>query len=217
MVNTILFDLDGTLLDTNDLIIQSFMHVLKVAKLPSLTKEQIIPQMGRTLVEQLQLFSGQQEVTELISVYRDFNIKYHDELIREFPYVKEAISELHRMGVKLAIVTTKMRKTSLMGLSICGIAPYFKTIITLEDVVHPKPHPEPVQKALQALGSDPSQAMMVGDSPFDIESANRAGVTSVGVEWSLKGREGLKPSHPKHMISDIRDLYEMVGLERKLL
>ncbi len=216
MMDTVLFDLDGTLLDTNDLIIQSFIHVLKVAKLPPLTKEQIIPQMGRTLVEQLQIFSGQQEVTELITIYRDFNLKYHDELIREFPYVKEVISELHRAGMKLAIVTTKMRKTSLMGLNKCGLEPYFKTMITLEDVVHPKPHPEPVEKALQALGSDPHQAMMVGDSPFDIESANRAGVTSVGVAWSLKGKEGLKPFHPKHMISDIRELYKMIGLERKL-
>jgi pyrophosphatase PpaX len=138
----------------------------------------------------------------------DFILKHHDALAGDFPYVKEVIETLHQQGIKMGIVTTKMRKTTMMGLERMGIASYMDAIVTIDDVDHPKPHPEPVLKAVSMIGADPKTTLMVGDSSADIEAANAAGVTSVGVAWSLKGEAVLKQYHPKHIIYDMRDLLQ---------
>jgi pyrophosphatase PpaX len=216
MIKTVLFDLDGTIIDTNELIIQSFIHALWDQNRLLLTREQIIPHMGKTLVNQLKSLSGQEDVEVLVDVYRAYNLRMHDEMVCAFPYVREVIEQLHQCGIHMGIVTTKMRKTADMGMHLCGLDKYIKAVITLDDVIHPKPHPEPVEKAVKLLGADIHQTLMLGDSPYDIEAANRAGVISAGVSWSLKGEEALKPYHPDYMISDMRELLQIVGVERDI-
>jgi pyrophosphatase PpaX len=213
-METILFDLDGTILDTNELIIQSFMHALLDQTAAPVVREEIIPHMGKTLLDQMRTLANREDVDDLIVAYRAFNLSKHDELVGEFPHVGEVLSELEAAGITMGVVTTKMRKTAEMGLKLCGLSKYMKTIVTLEDVTHPKPHPEPVEKALKALNADPDKTLMVGDSPADILAANRAGVTSVGVAWSLKGEAGLLPSEPKHIIHDMRELLQIAGIKR---
>lgn len=213
MIQTVLFDLDGTIIDTNELIIQTFLHVLTEDR-PDLTRDDIIHHMGQTLMEQLQMFSGKEDVTELLSAYRAFNHKHHDDLVGEFPHVTAVIEALQRSGIAMGIVTTKIRKTTILGLDRLGITPYMGAIITLDDVEHPKPHPEPVLKAMGLLGAEPGTTLMVGDSPADIGAANAAGVTSVAVGWSLRGAERLKEYQPKHIIHDMRELLSLVGIKR---
>lgn len=216
MINTVLFDLDGTILDTNELIIQSFIHVIKDQTKVLITREQIIPHMGNTLTKQLQALSGLDDVTDLTVGYRAYNMRMHDEMVCAFPHVREVIDQLAHRGVKMGIVTTKMRKTANMGLRLCGLDKYMKAVITLDDVTNAKPHPEPVERAVRLLGADVHQTLMLGDSPYDIESANRAGVISAGVSWSLKGAVFLKSYHPDYMISDMRELLQLVGVERDI-
>lgn len=211
MIRTVLFDLDGTIVNSNELILQSFLNVLKDIA-PDVTREFMIPHMGKTLDDQLRIFSGREHIDDLVPLYRKYNLENHDRLIEEFPHVREVISRLHSEGIRMGIVTTKIRQTTLMGLKLCGLEPYMETIVTLEDVDHPKPHPEPVRKAVEALGANPEETLMVGDSPYDILSANSAGVISVGVGWSLKGEETLSQYHPQHIIHDMRDLYSIVGM-----
>jgi pyrophosphatase PpaX len=215
MIHTVLFDLDGTIIDTNELIIQSFLHTFDGITPEPLTREHIIPNMGRSLVDQMKFFSGRDEVEDLVQKYRAFNIEQHDALVTEFPGVREALGKLHAAGLKLGIVTSKVRVTSEMGLKLCGLYDFFDTIVTVQDVEKPKPDPEGIRKALSELGSDREGALMVGDSHYDIEAARNAGVASVAVGWSLKGLDYLNSYSPYYLINDIRELLPIAGVEEK--
>ncbi|GLI09353.1 pyrophosphatase PpaX [Paenibacillus tyrfis] len=215
MIQTVLFDLDGTIVDTNELIIQSFLHTFEGITAEPVTREHIVPNMGRPLIEQMIFFSGREQVDDLVQKYRAFNIAHHDELVREFPYVRETVAKLHAAGVKLGVVTSKIRQTTEMGLKLMGLYDYFGTIVTVDDVEKAKPDPEGIHKAVRELGGDLSSALMVGDSHYDIEAAHNAGIPSVAVAWSLKGTEYLKQYNPTHIIQDMRDIVPIVGIEGK--
>lgn len=217
MINTVLFDLDGTIIDTNELIISSFLHVMgKNFPGQPYGREQIIPYMGMTLEQQLQIFSGRQEVEDLVADYREFNYAHHDSMVAEFPRVREVISTLHAEGIRLGVVTTKIRPTTLRALEMFKLKQYMDVIVTVQDVEHPKPHPEPVLTAIERLGADPACTVMVGDSPADIKSAKAAGVLAAGVAWSLKGEEELKRYGPDVILQDMTDLYSLLGWGSKL-
>ncbi|WP_068784442.1 pyrophosphatase PpaX [Paenibacillus phocaensis] len=213
MIDTVLFDLDGTIINTNELIITTFLHVIEKNGLKPHTREEIIPHMGMTLEHQLQIFSGRQEVADLVADYRRYNRERHDELIREFPHVKEVISKLHEQGITMGIVTTKIKETTLLALNHFGLNPYMKAIVTVEDVKHPKPHPEPILTALRELNADPARTLMVGDSAADLQCAKAAGVQAAGVAWSLKGEAMLRKYNPDYILQDMTDLYGILDME----
>lgn len=212
MISTVLFDLDGTLLDTNELIIQSFMHTLEGRTTQPCTRESIIPHMGKPLTDQLKFFSGQEDVQELVQIYRAYNFSRHDELVTVFPYVRETLAQLHAAGVKIGVVTAKIRKTSEMGLTLCGLMPYISSIVTVEEVSRSKPDPEGIYRALQELGSEGEPAIMVGDSQYDIQAGHNANIMTVAVSWSLKGRDYLLHENPTYIIDDMRELLRIVGV-----
>jgi len=210
MIECVLFDLDGTIVDTNELIINSFMHALKQNALAPLTREQIIPHMGTTLQQQMRTFSGLEDVTELELSYRSYNYEHHDSLIQSFPNVNETLEELRRRGIKMGIVTTKIRPTTLKALEMFDLLQYMDTIVTVNDVIEPKPHPEPVLTAVRNLGVDLRKTLMVGDSAVDIQSAKAAGVYAAAVAWSLKGEETLRKYEPDYIIHDMKELFDIV-------
>ncbi|MEK3674812.1 pyrophosphatase PpaX [Paenibacillus sp. FSL R10-2771] len=215
MIECVLFDLDGTIVNTNELIISSFMHALKENNLPALTREEIIPHMGTTLQQQMSAFSGLQDTSVLELSYRSYNYAHHDELIRSFPHVNETMEGLLSRGIKLGIVTTKIRPTTLKALEMFDLLKYMETIVTVNDVSQAKPHPEPVLTAVSNLGVDPARTLMVGDSAVDIQSAKAAGVRVAAVAWSLKGEEMLRKYNPDYIIHDMKDLYTIVEQETK--
>lgn len=210
-IKYVLFDLDGTIVNTNELIIDSFMHALEANRLAPLTREQMIPHMGTTLEQQMRVFSGLSDVTELEKAYRAYNYEHHDRLIQPFPEVNETMEELRRRGIVMGVVTTKIRPTTLKALEMFDLLQYMEVIVTVNDVEHPKPHPEPVLTALERLQAEPGEAVMVGDSGVDIQSAKAAGVTSIGVAWSLKGEDTLRTYKPDHILQQMSDLLEIVG------
>jgi pyrophosphatase PpaX len=214
MIKNVFFDLDGTIIDTNELIIESFLHVLNDQLDMKVTRDQLIPHMGRPLADQFRYFTEQLNVEQQVSAYREYNLMRHDEMVSVFPHVHEVIQTLAGHGVKMGVVTTKMRSTTERVLDMFQLLPYMQTIITLEDVEHPKPHPEPVLRAMHALQANPKESVMIGDSSFDIISAQQAGIRSAGVAWSLKGAAALECYHPDWMLNDMRDLYDIVGLKR---
>ncbi|MGG1639598.1 pyrophosphatase PpaX [Paenibacillus sp. FSL A5-0031] len=214
-IKTMLFDLDGTIIDTNELIIRSFIESLQGVAPEGFGREHIIPSMGQPLTDQMKLFSGLDEVTHLVAAYREVNLRLHDEYVKPFDYVIEVIERMHKQGIQIGVVTTKMRLTTERGLKYVGLFDFVDTIVTIDDVVHAKPHPEPVSKAIGLLGADPATTIMVGDSTVDIESAIAAGAIAVGVAWSLKGEQILKDAGAHHVIHDMRDLYSFVGMERE--
>ncbi|MBD2847480.1 pyrophosphatase PpaX [Paenibacillus sp. IB182496] len=216
-IQTVLFDLDGTILDTNELIIRSFLHVLKDVAAPGFGREHIIPGMGNPLEMQFRKMSGLEDVSELVAAYRTVNLELHDEYVRLFPYVTEVVQRLHDAGIRLGVVTTKARLTTDRGLAFVGLSEWLKVTVTMDDVTHAKPHPEPILKALEALKADPARTLMIGDNAVDVEAAHAAGVTPIGVAWTLKGEQVLREAGAQHILQDMRDLYALVGLEREPL
>lgn len=201
----VLFDLDGTLLDTNELILRSFEHALDLHVPGQYTRADVLPHMGEPLVDQMERFvPGRSK--ELVATYRKFNIEQHDELVTEFPQVKDVLGRLHKAGVKMAIVTSKMRLTAQMGWDLVGIGQYFDAFVTADDTEKHKPHPDPLLLAMKLLGADPAETLMVGDSPYDILGGQAAGVKTAGVAWSLRGEAGLKPHNPDYMIHTMQEL-----------
>lgn len=213
LYDTVLFDLDGTIIDTNELIIASIQHVWQQRYGTLLDREEIIPQMGLPLEQQFQTFTGLDEVQDLIAEYRKFNYEAHDDYVKPFPYVKEVLTTLRENGIRTGAVTTKMRASSLRSLAFCGLDELLEVLVTVDDVEHPKPHPEPVLKAVEQLAADPFKTLMVGDSPFDLVAAREAEAASAAVAWSLKGEDVLRGYEPTHVIYDMRELLPLVGLE----
>lgn len=207
---TILFDLDGTLLDTNELIINSFLYTLnQFCPEKGYCREDIIAKMGLPLRDMLRFFH-EEHVDEMMEVYREHNIRTHDQMVTAFQGVPEVLEELRQRGIKMGVVTTKQRNTVEMGLSLCQLEAYMQAVVTINDVEHPKPHPEPVLKAMQELKAEEESTLMVGDSPYDIEAAQRAGISSAGVAWSLKGADYLRQFSPTYMLEEMQDLLKLV-------
>ncbi|TLS38531.1 pyrophosphatase PpaX [Pseudalkalibacillus caeni] len=211
-INTLLFDLDGTLINTNDLIIASFTHTLGQYYPEKYSREDIIGFIGEPLVESFASVD-EERAEEMVEVYRKHNVENHDLLVTEYEGVFETIKTLQENGFKLAIVTSKMRNTVEMGLKLTNLDQFFDVVVTVDDVENPKPNPEQLNKAMEQLGSSPEQAMMVGDSQFDIQAGKNAGVKTAAVSWSIKGRDFIEKQNPDYLLENMADLLDILGVK----
>ncbi|TSB48298.1 pyrophosphatase PpaX [Alkalicoccobacillus porphyridii] len=211
---TLLFDLDGTLIDTNELIIASFLHTLDKYRPNQYTRETVLPFIGPPLQDTFQMIDPE-KWEEMVEVYRTHNHTFHDQLVTDYPGVYEGIKKLHDLGYKLAIVTTKKNQTAQMGLKLKGLDLFFDVVIGLDDVSRAKPDPEPIEKALAALGSTKEEAIMIGDNSHDILAGKNAGVTTAAVGWAIKGQEYLKSYQPDYILQTMDDLLDIVGVTQK--
>ncbi|WP_227937301.1 pyrophosphatase PpaX [Alkalihalobacillus deserti] len=209
-IDTLLFDLDGTLINTNELIIASFLHTLEQYRPGEFTREHVIEFIGPPLIDSFKTVDPTR-VDEMIQVYRTHNHANHDDLVTEYEGVYETIEQLHEKGFKLAIVTTKIRKTALMGLKLTGLDKFFDVVVGLDDVEKAKPDPEPLEKALKRLGSSKETAMMIGDSHADVLAGKNLGVPTAVVGWSIKGEEKIRTFEADYTLSNMRDLLAIVG------
>lgn len=208
-IETILFDLDGTLIDTNELIISSFQHTIKKYADREYTEDEVQEFIGPPLRDSLMKIRPDQ-IDEMMDTYRTHNLENHDRLVTAFDGVLETVKTLHEKGVKMAIVTTKLRDTADKGLALTGLDQYFDVVIGLDDVDNAKPHPEPLVEAMDRLKADPMTTLMVGDNSHDIEAAHNAGVLAAGVAWSAKGRAFLETFEPHYILENISDLFEII-------
>ena len=208
-ITTLLFDLDGTLIDTNELIIASFLHTLNHYYPNQYTREDVYEFIGPSLLE---TFSGLdlERAEEMIEHYREHNHLHHDLLVQEYEGVYETIQELKERNYKVGIVTTKMRKAVQRGLLKGRLDSFFDVVVTLDDVKNPKPDPEPIELALKLIGSSAEETIMVGDNSHDILAGKNAGTKTAGVAWALKGRDYLEQYGPDYMLENMRDLLSIV-------
>jgi pyrophosphatase PpaX len=209
-ITTVLFDLDGTLIDTNELIITTYLHTLEKYYPSKYQREDVLPFLGPTLHE---VFGNMDpdRVEEMVSEYRAFNIANHDELVKEFVGVKETVQTLKDRGYKLGVVTTKRHDVTLKGLRLMELEDYFEVIVAYDHVEKVKPDPEPIFKALEQLGSTPEESIMVGDNFHDILAGKNAGTATAGVSWSIKGREYVAKYEPDYMLENMKDLLTILG------
>ncbi len=175
---TVLFDLDGTLIDSGPLILASFRHATRTVLGRAIPDEVLMAGVGGHGIEaQMRVFDAER-VDDLVRVYREHNLRiYHD--VRAFDGIVAALERLHGQGRTMGVVTVKSRPTVDVTFQVLPLLGYFETVVAAEDTVRHKPDPEPLRLALERLGADSASAVYVGDSPFDIRAAKAAGMASV--------------------------------------
>ena len=212
-ITTLLFDFDGTLLDTNELIIRTFEHVLGNHSPGKYERIDILPFLGPTLHESFSSIDPK-NTEALIEEYRAWNKSMHDELSSEFDGVTETLKLLKTAGMKMAIVSTKRKDMVMRGLALLDVEGVFDEVIAMDDVMKTKPDPEPILLALERLGATADEALMIGDNYHDIEGGKNAGVRTAGVAWSAKGEAFLQTFNPDYMLQHISDLLQLVKGEK---
>ena len=213
MLSAVLFDFDGTLVDTTEMIHQSMRHATSsVLGREDIPRETLLANVGQPLPRQMELIDTE-NAESLLEAYRSHHEQHHDALIREFPGVEESLSRLRSAGIKVAVVTSKRRVSVEMALEIFpGLRNVVDRFVTMEDTTHHKPHPEPLLRALELLGSIPKErAAYVGDSPFDVEAAKAAELTSVAVSWGAFSEDALRASGADHLVPDIRSAVDVLS------
>jgi phosphoglycolate phosphatase len=186
----ILFDLDGTLIDSTEAILESFYHSLKThAQISNVTDGMITAQIGHPLQT---MFAGVGVLNENIDAHVATYKLHYREISRAktfmLPNAIEAIQEASKFA-RLGIVTTKTGHYSRELMEHFGVMDYFEVLIGFENVVNPKPHPEPILTALNQMGAGKENVWMIGDTRLDLEASVRAGISAVGV---LSGYDNLK-------------------------
>lgn len=209
-ITTLLFDFDGTLADTNNLILSSFQHVLDTHFPGRYQREDLLPFIGPTLYDTFSKVAPE-NTQQLIDEYRAWNMANHDHYVTEFEGVTDTLRKLYDLGLKMAVVSTKRRDMVQMGIDLLGIAPYFETVIGLDDVTNAKPDPEPLQLAMKRLKSSAEESLMIGDNYHDILGGKNAGVRTAGVAWALKGEEYLQTFEPDYMLRHMSDLLKVTA------
>lgn len=206
-IDTYLFDLDGTLLDSLELILKSYRHTLTVHRGVAPADEVWIAGIGTPLRAQLAPFAEDaEEVERMVTTYRDHNFAHHDALIRAFPGIRAAVSALKTNGTSRAIVTSKARKGTLKGLRTCGLDDLFSTIVAADDIDRHKPDPAPVLKALELLNATAEHTVFIGDSPFDMAAGRAAGVRTAAALWGPFERDKLAPYSPDYWLTEPADI-----------
>ncbi|MDF2854756.1 MAG: pyrophosphatase [Neobacillus sp.] len=208
-ITTILFDLDGTLIDTNELIISTFLHTLSKFYPNRYQREDVLPFLGPTLHDTFGAMDAER-VEEMVADYRKYNVENHDLMVKEFEGVFETVEALQEKGYKLAIVTTKREDVSLKGLRLTKLDRFFDVIVAYDHVKKVKPDPEPIMLALQKLGSTPEETLMVGDNFHDILAGKNAGTKTAGVAWSIKGRDYIAKYKPDFILEKMADLLPLL-------
>ena len=178
-----LFDFDGTLVDSERLILASFRHATSTVLGATPSDEVLRAGIGLTLEQQAHELAGDR-AQELFDVYVEHNRAYHSQLLRTFDGVPEMIQRLRRRGARLGVVTAKIRPTMELGFEHVPLdREWFEVLIAKEDTRLHKPHPEPLLLALELMGAAAEDAVFVGDSPFDIRAAHAAGITAAAAAW----------------------------------
>ena len=210
---TILFDLDGTLIDSVDLIVDSYLHTIAVHDLPALTREEILAGMGRPLRSIFGAWTDDPATMERwIATYREYNLTNHDTRVSAYPGVVDMVRQIREAGYRTALVTSKNRYGAERGLALVGLLDAIELIVGADDVTHPKPHAEPVEQALARLGVTTAGCLFVGDSHHDVFSGRAAGVGTVGVTWGPFDRAHLEASAPDFYCDTPDDLLTLLGV-----
>ena len=203
----ILFDNDGTLVDTHDLILSSMRHCTRTVLGREIPDDVLMRKVGQPLAVQMCDFTDDVELqAELLRVYREHNHSVHDDAVAAFPGALEALAKLRDAGSRMGVVTSKMHALAWRGLTITKLAPYLDCCIGADDCEHYKPEPEPVLRGCAALGLDPAECLYVGDSPYDIQAGNAAGCQTAAVAWGVFPLDDMRAEHPTYEFASFEQL-----------
>ncbi|MBN2259750.1 MAG: HAD-IA family hydrolase [Clostridiales bacterium] len=194
MIKGIIFDMDGTLIDTNDLVINCIQDTVEKFMGYHPEKESFVEILGKPLEDQM-LYFDESHKKEMVNYYRKMYTQKRDQETKMFPDVMEMLINLKKMGIIMGVVSNKGRNGIDHVLKKFGLIDYFDITISASDVVNKKPHPEAVYKVLEKWQLASEEVIFVGDSDNDILIANNAGILSVLVDWTILPKrlfDGLK-------------------------
>jgi len=211
-VQTILFDLDGTLIDSVRLILDSYHHTLAAHGLPPRSDEEWLRGVGTPLSVQFADWKDEPDTLDaLIATYRAYNLAHHDRMVSVYPGVVDAVTAIRAAGRRTGLVTSKNRQGALRGLTLVKLEAMMDVLVCADEVTNPKPHPEPVEKAVALLGADLETTVYVGDSIHDMVSGRAAGVRTAAVLWGPFGRGHLEDAAPDYWLERPADLLTLLG------
>jgi pyrophosphatase PpaX len=210
-IRYLLFDLDGTLIDTTDLILSCYRSsVSRLVETPP-TDEEILKGFGTPLPKQLQrlypALAGR--LDELIGLWRAAQEDLHDQLIKPFPHTERVLGDLHRRGYPLGIVTSKERRTAERGMALYGIDRLVSVLVSMDDTTNHKPHPEPLLRAMELMGASPERTIYVGDSVHDMKAGRAAGLRVAAALWGPFAREPLLDFGPDFLLESLDQLLDL--------
>jgi len=205
---TVIFDLDGTLVDTIGLIVASYRHAFEAVLdpgTPPVPEERIRAWIGQPLIRAFREVSTV-HADALNTAYLTWNEANTGRLIREYAGVRELLTRLAAAGVRVAVVTSKRRTHAELALGLAGLSALVGALVAMEDTTEHKPRPEPLLLALDRLGAPAGEAVYVGDAVVDLEAAHTAGIASVGVTWGAGVRADLVGTAPTALADTVAEL-----------
>jgi pyrophosphatase PpaX len=198
----VLFDLDGTLADTIALILGSYAHATRTVLGRAASEQESREWIGMTLADTFGAkYPGKAD--ELMAAYFDWNLAHLDTMVEPYAGVHELLRDLDAAGVRTGVVTSKRRASAERTLHVVGLTDLVELIGTMEDTDRHKPAPDPLLRALDAVGRAPQEVVYVGDAIFDLQAARAAGLDAVGVTWGAGAREALDAERPHALVDDV--------------
>lgn len=206
----LLFDLDGTLIDSIELILSSMEHAFSGReKQPN--RAEWVAGIGTPLRAQLSPWcSSETDMEAVISRYRDYQNEHLEQLTVPYPGLLRVLTWAREYGCPIALVTSKGRTMTTRSLEHVGISALFDTVVTAEDTTAHKPRPEPVWLALERLSAASQHALFVGDSPHDMYAGRSAGVKTAAALWGPFSKEMLLPATPDYWLTSLSELPEII-------
>lgn len=212
MFRHVIFDLDGTILDTNETIFLTFEHVLQQHLDYAVKRSELMKIYGQPLMKQMSYFSpGLADL--LCDAYRKYYVEKDSIWTKAFPGVTDTLAELQRHGIMMGVVTNKSHEPAERALHKFGLWPYLNYLIAGDDVANFKPHPEALLKACDLMQVTPAETIMVGDSPVDLEAAHNSGIQSALVPWSIFPPERFDSFPPDYRLHQLNDLLTILQLD----
>jgi pyrophosphatase PpaX len=203
----LLFDLDGTVVDSIELIVQAAVFAFDGREGPRPSREEWVALIGTPLAPMLRRWAhDEDDVKFLWERYREFQIAHHDRLVSAYPGVVDLIRRLHNRGHAMAIVSSKLESGIRRSLDYVGLTECFSALIGIDATEKHKPNPEPVLLALERLGANANHAWFIGDSPHDIYAGHAAGVRTIGVLSGPYDRASLESAKPTHLVEVLTDI-----------
>jgi len=207
----LLFDLDGTLADSIELLLASFHHAFEARQVPRPSDDAWIAGIGTPLVAQMRSHVADEHVVEqLVLAYRAHQREHHDRLLREFAGARDTLALLKSLQHPTALVTSKSTELAHRALQRLRMDALIDVVVGFDSCERHKPDREPVDLALRMLAHAPAEAMFIGDSPHDIAAGSAAGVATVAALWGPFTRTRLEEAAPDYLIEDIRELPALV-------
>ena len=212
-IRLVILDFDGTLADTQPLILRSLQGTIAELGLPSRTDAECASIIGLPLKECfVKLLDADDRLADrCCEVYRRLFDEYnHPGMVTLFPHVEETLHELHRQGLQLAVCSSRARATLDRFVLSFGFDQIVQAVVSSDDVPHGKPHPDPALRVLELIGCQPEEALMVGDASYDILMGRSAGCRTCGVTYGNQTAAQLREAGVDYLIDDFKNLLNLL-------